>query len=268
MATYAVGDIQGCLPALECLLKKISFDPQKDKLWVCGDIVNRGPDSLGTLRFLFQMRNSVVAVLGNHDMHLLAIAHGYKKMGRNDNMLAILDAPDRHELFAWLRHRPFVHHDPVLAFTMVHAGIPPMWTIKKALKRSAEIEAVLQSNQFENYLRSMYGNTPDRWDKSLSGTNRWRLITNYFTRMRFCNEIGRLNLDCKLGKDQAPKGYSAWFDIKGRETEKDNIVFGHWASIDGKTGHPHAFALDTGCVWGRKLSAMRLEDKAWYSCEC
>jgi len=268
MATYAVGDIQGCLAPLQCLLKQVNFNPKKDTLWVCGDIVNRGPDSLGALRFLYEMRDSVVAVLGNHDMHLLAISRGHKKMGRNDTMQAILDAPDQQELTHWLRHLPFVYHDASLGFTLVHAGIPPMWTIKQALEKSAEIEGVLQSDKIDDYLQSMYGNTPNCWDKSLSGSARWRVITNYFTRMRFCNEYGELELDCKSGIEQAPEGYEPWFSLKNRKSKNDDIVFGHWASIEGKSDTAHVFALDTGCVWGRELSALKLDDKTWHRCDC
>lgn len=268
MATYAVGDIQGCLKPLKCLLKKVSFVPGRDTLWVCGDLVNRGPESLETLRFLYAMRDSVVAVLGNHDLHLLAVAWNKQKPKPKDTLQEILDAPDRDSLLAWLRQLKLLHHDSEIGYAMSHAGIPPNWTLSEALQHSEEVEKVLQSDELANYLSHMYGNQPDRWDSSLSGPDRWRLITNYFTRMRFCSADGRLELKAKLGPDQAPPGFAPWFHHPSPALESSKLVFGHWASLEGKTDHPRAIALDTGCVWGGQLSMLCLETQAMHRCDC
>jgi len=268
MATYAIGDIQGCYRELLCLLEQIEFDPEKDKLWLTGDLVNRGPESLSTLTFLYNIRDSVVSVLGNHDLHLLAVAWGHVYQRGKDTFDDILDAPNCDTLLQWLREMPLVHHDPKLNCTLVHAGIPPMWSVQDALKKSREVEEVLQGKKFEKYLRNMYGDLPNKWSGDLSGKERWRLITNYFTRMRFCDADGRLELNCKLGPGSAPAGFSPWFKHKKRKTKDDSILFGHWASLEGKTGSDNLIALDTGCVWGRELSAYRIEDGKWFSCSC
>lgn len=259
MSTYAVGDIQGCLEPLQALLIKINFSPAKDSLWVAGDLINRGPESLQTLRLLYHLRDSSKIVLGNHDLHLLASAAGYRSPTPSDTINEIITAPDRDVLLEWLRQQPLVHHDKSLGYTMVHAGIPPQWSIKDALTYSAEIEAVLRSNKIVSFFKHMYGNNPDRWDEKLKGHERWRLITNYFTRMRFCDKNGRLELNAKTVT--APKGFSPWFTHSSRKTVNDNILFGHWAALKGITHTPKVFALDTGCVWGGELTMMRLEDQ-------
>lgn len=270
MATYAVGDLQGCLQPLKCLLREVAFVPGRDTLWVCGDLVNRGPQSLETLRFLYEMQDSVIAVLGNHDLHLLAVAwsENQRKPKPKDTIQGILAAPDREQLLGWLRQLALLHHDPKLGYAMVHAGIPPIWSLSEALAHSREMEAVLQGEQFETFLAHMYGNTPDRWDDKLAGPDRWRMITNYFTRMRFCSADGRLELHCKQGPDHAPAGFAPWFRHPGPALESTKLVFGHWASLEGKADHPNAFALDTGCVWGRQLSMLCLETQAMYRCDC
>lgn len=265
MSHYAVGDIQGYLKPLQALLLHVEFNPQKDRLWVAGDMVNRGPESLKTLRFLYHLRNSVDVVLGNHDLHLLAAAAGYRKPTSSDTFDEIMQAPDRDILLEWVRHQSLVHHDPKLNFTMVHAGIPPQWGIKQALKHAAEVEAVLRSNKIVRFLTSMYGNQPDIWNKTLKSEDRWRVITNYFTRMRFCTGSGRLELNTKSGINTAPLGYSPWYAHENRKTDNDNIIFGHWAALEGKAEHNNVYALDTGCVWGGKLTLMRLEDKKLFS---
>jgi bis(5'-nucleosyl)-tetraphosphatase (symmetrical) len=268
MATYAIGDLQGCLKPLKKLLKKIDFDPQEDTLWFTGDLVNRGPESLETLRYLYALREHIVVVLGNHDLHLLAVAAGFRHPSPSDTLDDILNAPDKNELLAWLTQLPLLHHDPRLNYTMVHAGIPPQWSLKKAQKRAAEVEAVLRSEQRDTFLLTMYGNKPKRWKKELTNTERWRVITNYFTRMRFCTEDGKLELTAKAGIHHAPEGYAPWFEFMNRKTWDEPIVFGHWAALEGQAYSENVYALDTGCIWGGCLTAMRLEDKQRFSVKC
>lgn len=265
MATYAIGDIQGCLEPLKALLKKIKFTPSQDKLWIAGDLINRGPDSLQTLRFLYSIREHINIVLGNHDLHLLAVAAGFKKPTPSDTLDEILAAPDRAKLLDWLRQQPLIHHDPALNFTMVHAGIPPQWSIEEALTYAKEVEAILKGPDINLFLKVMYGNEPNSWDQSLQGMDRLRIITNYFTRMRFCTDAGQLELKTKSQANDAPDGYQPWFAIKHRKAKDNHIVFGHWASLQGHTNQHTVFALDTGCVWGGELTAMRLEDKTMFS---
>lgn len=267
MSTYVVGDIQGCLQPLKCLLKEVRFDPANDVLWSVGDAVNRGPRCLKTLRFLYDMRNSLVMVLGNHDLHLLALAAGVRRPSRSDTLDQILEAPDREELLNWLRHRPLLHREH--GYTMVHAGIPPQWSVKKARKRAREVEAVLRSPNCTEFLRQMYGNEPAQWSKDLEGMERLRVITNYLTRMRYCTAEGILDLESKgatpnLGKQKI----SAWFSHPDRKAANNKILFGHWASINGYTGTPNAIALDTGCVWGGSMSLYCLETGEWARCLC
>lgn len=268
MATYAIGDVQGCLEPLECLLKKINFKPGKDQLWFAGDLINRGPDSLATLRLLYKLRDSITLVLGNHDLHFLAVYYGLRKAGKNDTLDALLVAPDRADLVYWLRQQKLVHHDPQLGFTLVHAGIPPQWTLTDALARAQEVEQVLQSDSPELLLAHMYGNTPAVWHDDLQGAERLRVITNYFTRMRFCSAQGQLELDTKESAAAAPTGFAPWFSLAGRKMRNDNIIFGHWAALEGKANTKHIFALDTGCVWGGELTALRLDDGVFFSCNC
>ena len=265
MATYAVGDIQGCLEPLQALLHHIDFNPKKDRLWVAGDLINRGPESLKTLRFLYHLRDSVQIVLGNHDLHLLAVAAGYRKSSSSDTLEAILQAPDRDCLLEWLRQQPLVHHDAKLGYTMVHAGIPPQWSIKKALKYSKEVEKVLRGKKITTFLANMYGNQPDHWNEKLKGYERWRLITNYFTRMRFCDSKGKIELNTKAGIHSAPPGFLPWYSHHNRKTYDDKIIFGHWAALEGNADHHNVFAIDTGCVWGGELTIMRLEDQQAFS---
>lgn len=268
MATYAVGDLQGCLDPLKQLLKKAQFNTDRDTLWLVGDLVNRGPQSLETLQFLYQMRDNVIAVLGNHDLHLLAVAYGHRLPSNGDTLGDILTTPERETLFDWLRHLPLMHHDSQLGFTMVHAGIPPQWTLRKALKRAEELEDVLQSHRCDLFLSHMYGNQPAIWDGDLTGTERWRVIANYFTRMRFCDSKGKLELQAKSGSNSPPKGYAPWFSHPNRKTRDDKILFGHWAALEGRTGTPNAYALDSGCVWGGRMTMLRLEDEHYFYCDC
>lgn len=267
MSTYVVGDIQGCLQPLKCLLRKVDFKPGQDVLWSVGDIVNRGPKCLKTLRFMYRMRDSLVMVLGNHDLHLLAVAAGARAPNRSDTLDKILAAPDRDELLSWLIHQPLIHHEH--GHTLVHAGIPPQWSVKKAIKYAAEVETVLRSPDCVTFFRQMYGNTPDQWSDDLTGMTRLRVITNYLTRMRYCTASGVLDLESKgsspnLGKQKV----SAWFSHPQRKTADDRILFGHWASIEGHTDSPNAIGLDTGCVWGGALSLYHLESGERVRCEC
>lgn len=268
MATYAIGDIQGCLEPLQCLLKKINFNPAKDKLWLAGDVINRGPDSLATLRLLYKLRDSITLVLGNHDLHFIAVYYGLRKAGKNDTLEPLLLAPDRADLIYWLRQQKLVHHDAQLNFTMVHAGIPPQWSLDDALGRASEVETVLQSNSPELLLENMYGNSPARWSDELQGAERLRVITNYFTRMRFCSAQGELELETKESADAAPIGFAPWFSLSGRKMRNHKIIFGHWAALEGQANTKNIYALDTGCVWGGELTALRLEDEVLFSCNC
>lgn len=263
MATYAIGDIQGCYDELISLLEEVSFSPQ-DQLWIAGDLVNRGPQSLETLRHLKAIQGQVKIVLGNHDLHLLAIHYGATGPKRSDTFHDILDAPDRDELMQWLLHQPLVVHDKALNYTMVHAGIPPQWGVKKALKRAAEVEQVLQSTLAREFFNHMYGNKPDHWSGSLEGWDRLRAITNYFTRMRFCDADGRLDFSVKGGLKKQPEGFLPWYKHHGKALHKGRVIFGHWAALEGKADHESVFALDTGCVWGGTLTAMRLEDQKMF----
>lgn len=269
MAVYAVGDVQGCLAPLRCLLERVAFNPTQDRLWLVGDLVNRGPQSLETLRFLFSIREAVVTVLGNHDLHLLAVAHNVERLKKGDTLREILDAPDRDELLNWLRQQPLIHHDAERQVTLVHAGIPPQWSLKKALQRAAEVEAVLRNDeQLPFFLDGMYGNEPNKWDSKLRGINRLRIITNYFTRMRFCTADGRLDLKSKEGLNTAPKGYAPWFSHPERKTRKEKIIFGHWAALQGHCEEPDVEALDSGCVWGGALTLLDVDRGVRHTCTC
>ncbi len=264
MTHYAIGDIQGCYDELIQLLDTLNFGPD-DQLWVAGDLVNRGPKSLETLRFLKELGDQARIVLGNHDLHLLAIHYGTTTQRRSDTFDEILNAPDRYELMDWLRHQPLLIHDKTLGYTMVHAGIPPNWSLKKARNCSKEVEQVLQSTLAIEYFRNMYGNKPDRWKKSIEGWERLRMITNYFTRMRFCSDKGKLDFLAKGSLSSQPEGFLPWFEHPGKTVDTHRIIFGHWAALEGKADHHNVFALDTGCVWGNTLTAMRLEDQQLFS---
>ncbi|NND66803.1 MAG: symmetrical bis(5'-nucleosyl)-tetraphosphatase [Halioglobus sp.] len=267
MSTYVVGDVQGCLEPLKCLLEAVKFKRGRDVLWSVGDIVNRGPQSLEALRFLYDMRDSLVVVLGNHDLHLLAVAAGVRNPGRSDTLDDILAAPDREELLNWLLHQPLMHREH--GFTMVHAGIPPQWSLKKAGRYAREVEAVLQSEHCVQFLRSMYGNEPAVWSDDLEGMERLRVITNYFTRMRYCTKEGWLDLESKGPEPPANgKRVSAWFSHPNRLTANDRIVFGHWAALEGRTDTANAIGLDTGCVWGGSMSLFELETGGRTHCDC
>ena len=259
MALYLIGDVQGCDGALQQLLGKLSFSPSRDTLYLLGDLVNRGPDSLGVLRRLVGLGTSARCLLGNHDLHLLAVAHGVRALHRNDTLAPLLAAPERDALLDWLRHQPLalletLHGHEVL---MVHAGVLPSWTAQQTRARASEVEAVLRDPHYGDFLTLMYGNKPARWHDDLAGTKRLRAIVNVLTRLRFCTPQDEMDFDTKEGADAAPSGFLPWFDVPGRKTAGTTVAFGHWSTL-GWLNRPDVLSLDTGCVWGGALSAVRL----------
>lgn len=262
MATYVIGDVQGCRAALEDLLDRVRFDPSADHLYFAGDLVARGPDSLGTLRLVHSMGAAADTVLGNHDLHLIAAHHGLATLKDKDRTSNILTAPDRDALMTWLSARPLLIDLP--GHVLTHAGLPPDWSPAQARQRAREVEAALASDP-RPFLAAMYGNTPAGWQDDLAGSDRLRAITNHLTRMRLIADDGRLDFTHKEALETAPPGLRAWFDIANPQRGDTRIVFGHWAALQGKTGVDHAIAVDTGCIWGNTLCAWRLEDGQRFS---
>ncbi|MEJ2310144.1 MAG: symmetrical bis(5'-nucleosyl)-tetraphosphatase [Gammaproteobacteria bacterium] len=268
MATYAIGDVQGCYDELLALLDLVGFDEAADSLWFVGDLVNRGPKSLEVLRFVKSLGDRAVTVLGNHDLHLLAVAEGVKSVKKQSSLQAVLDASDRDELLDWLRHRKLMHHDRRLGFSMVHAGVAPQWDLAMALEMAASVEAVLQNSPAcKAFLANMYGDKPDTWSDSLQDFDRLRFITNAFTRLRYCTKKGRLSMRAKGPLGSQPARYWPWFMIPGRQTANTRIVFGHWSTLGYMAG-VNVWALDTGCLWGGHLTALRLEDRQPFFLNC
>lgn len=267
MATYAIGDVQGCYQELLALLAEIKFNPGKDQLWFTGDLVNRGPDSLKVLRFVRDLGAAALSVLGNHDLHLLACAEGLAPIHRGDTLDDILGAEDKDELLHWLRHCPLLHHAPELDYTLVHAGLPPQWDIALAQTCAAEVEGVLRSPEYRELLAYMYGNEPNAWDESLTGRDRLRFITNCFTRLRYCDAQGHLYLDAKGEPGTQPAEAMPWFEVPQRHNQNLRIIFGHWSSL-GWCREQGIISLDTGCLWGGLLTAYRLDDGAVFSFDC
>ncbi len=261
---YAIGDIQGCFSVLERLLAHIEFDPAKDRLWFTGDLVNRGSQSLETLRFIKNLGEHHVVVLGNHDLHLLALFYGVRHGWKEDTLDAVLNAHDCSELMIWLSQKPLLYHDADLGFTMVHAGLASSWDLATAKRLAKEVETVMQGPSASDFFKNMYGNFPDHWDEQLTGWDRLRCITNYLTRLRFCHQDGRMEFHAK-GKCESSPDLIPWFKVKPRANSDLKIIFGHWAALEGVTHTPNAYALDTGCVWGYQLTAMRLEDERRFS---
>ena len=257
MALYMIGDVQGCDSALGRLLDEIDFSPSRDRLVLLGDLVNRGPESLAVLRRVQALDGAAAALLGNHDLHLLAVSEGVRKPHRQDTVADILAAPDREALLTWLRHRPLALHEH--GVLMVHAGVLPQWTARQALALAGEVQDVLRGPDWSAFLHQMYGNQPDKWDDALTGTERLRVIVNALTRLRLCTADGRMDFDTKdsQGADGAPPGFMPWFDVPGRATAGDVVAFGHWSTL-GWLDRPDLLSLDTGCVWGGCLSAVRL----------
>lgn len=262
MSIYVIGDVQGCYQPLQNLLQKIQFDPMRDTLWLTGDLVNRGPQSLDVLRYVRGLGDRHQTVLGNHDLHLLAVASGHRESHSDDTLADILAAPDKNELLDWLRFRPLLVQHEQLGYVMTHAGIAPQWTIAKAKMLAEEVQKVLRGNHCTEFFPHMYGNQPDLWRDDLAGSGRLRCIINYFTRMRFCHADGRLEFAAKGTLQDKDADLIPWFDVKPRLNSDDKIIFGHWAALNGEVDVPNLFALDTGCVWGNKLTALRLEDAA------
>jgi len=255
MAVYAIGDVQGCFDELQALLALIDFDPRLDQLWFAGDLVNRGPKSLETLRFVRSL--DAVTVLGNHDLHLLASAFIPGRRKRKDTLQNIIDAADANEMLDWLRHRPLLHHDATASYTLIHAGLPPQWDLQTAKACAAEVEQALQGNDYVEFLAAMYGNQPDVWDSAMTGWERLRFITNCFTRLRYCDSDGRLALEEKGPPGSQPKYLKPWFEWPERKSRDLRILFGHWSTL-GAYDAPGIHALDTGCLWGGQLTAIRL----------
>jgi len=262
MADYALGDIQGCFDALQRLLDAIKFDDKTDRLWFVGDLVNRGPDSLNTLRFIKNLCLTPRITLGNHDLHLLCQIFLPNQQPKSDDTLtAILNASDREELGHWLRTQPLLHHDLDLNCVMTHAGIAPCWTLAEAKTYAHELEAVLAGKDFLDFLTQMYGNTPNHLSENINSIERLRVICNYFTRMRFCDANGHLELSCKGSPDTPPPNTYPWYVVPTRRPLDVDLVFGHWAALQGRCPVAGLYAIDTGCVWGGPLTALRLQDK-------
>ncbi len=266
MATYAVGDIQGCFTPLKCLLTQVQFDWDHDQLWVVGDLVNRGPDSLEVLRYLYQRRERVICVLGNHDLHLLAVAYGLQKQGRSDTLDKILAASDRDQLLDWLRQQPLIYSDR--GCTLVHAGIPHIWSLEQAHSYAAEVETALRGPDYRKFLSNMYGDTPRVWNNKLTGYERLRVITNYLTRMRFLYKSGALDLKGKGALADPGRKVEPWFTLRNKSDSTNKIIFGHWAALEGKAKGKNLIATDTGCVWGGQLSMYCLDTEEWHRCDC
>jgi bis(5'-nucleosyl)-tetraphosphatase (symmetrical) len=265
MATYAIGDLQGCYAPLQKLLRQFNFDPAQDKLWFVGDLVNRGEDSLACLRFVKSLGDRTVSVLGNHDLHLLCVAEGIADGYRGDTLHEILKAPDRDELLHWLRHRPLLHHEH--GYTLVHAGLLPQWDLAQAQRLAREAEQALRSDSHREFFQAMYGNSPDTWNDKLTGYDRLRVIINSMTRLRFCSGAGQMDFDAKGGIDKTPPGFCPWFQVPGRASENEKIICGHWSAL-GLRVEKNLVALDSGCLWRSALSAFRLEDRAVFSVSC
>ncbi|MDP3589879.1 MAG: symmetrical bis(5'-nucleosyl)-tetraphosphatase [Methylobacter sp.] len=266
MSIYAIGDIQGCFDELLRLLDTLSFNEHTDQLWFAGDLVNRGPKSLETLRFVKSLGDAAITVLGNHDLHLLAASCAPKIARKKDSLLSILEAPDSDELIDWLRHRPLFHFND--AFCLVHAGIPPQWDFKRTQKMAILAEQVLRGSNYQAFLKQMYGNKPNIWSSNLKGVERLRFIVNCFTRMRYCDADGRLDFLHSGPPGSQPKSLVPWFDAPKRKNADMRIIFGHWSSLGYYEG-PNCYAIDTGCLWGGQLTALRLgEPVQRFSIDC
>ncbi len=255
MAIYLLGDLQGCSQALERMLVRLSFSPSRDLLYVLGDLVNRGPDSAGVLRRLRALEGAALPLLGNHDLHTLAVHAGVRPLHRQDTLQALLQSPDAPDLLDWLRQQPLARQDH--GVLMVHAGVLPGWSARQTLALAAEVAAVLRAPDWPAFMAAMYGNEPAAWDAHLQGFDRLRVIVNTLTRLRFCSAEGVMEFATKEGAGQAPPGFMPWFDVPGRRTAQDTVAFGHWSTL-GWLGRSDVLSLDTGCVWGGCLSALEI----------
>jgi bis(5'-nucleosyl)-tetraphosphatase (symmetrical) len=260
MPTYAIGDVQGCFEELQQLLGRFSFAEGKDRLWLVGDLVNRGPKSLETLRFVRQLGDRAVVVLGNHDLHLVSQHEGFERTRKDDSFHDVLDAPDADELVGWLRTRPMMHVEG--GWAMVHAGLLPQWTVARARELATEVEAALASTRYREFLKNMYGSTPDEWREALAGWDRLRVIVNAMTRMRFCTPQGKMEFKSK-GK-APPPGHRPWHEFRN---DRETLVYGHWSAA-GLQLKPRTIGLDSACVWGGQLTALRLEDRQLFRVPC
>lgn len=265
MATFAIGDIQGCYREFIELLDLIHFDPKEDKLWLVGDLVNRGPDSLAVLRFVKELKEAVTMVLGNHDLHLLMVAEGFSRLHRNDTLQGILNASDRDELLYWLRQQKLLHIKG--NYVMIHAGLLPSWSVIEAAKLAKMLETELQGEDFHQFCSRMYGNQPDHWDDRLEGYDRLRVVINAMTRMRVCTPDGKMDFAFKGQLKDIPPGYLPWFDAPDRASREAVIICGHWSAL-GLHMRNNLLALDTGCLWGGSLTAIRLEDRKVFQVPC
>jgi len=272
MATYAIGDVQGCFDELKALLTQINFNSDRDQIWFCGDLVNRGPKSLKTLRFIRSLEDNAITVLGNHDLHLLATAYHHQKPGKKDTLNKILHADDASELLNWLRHQHLVFHDKEKNITILHAGVHPQWSIKKTLKLAHEVEQILQSDNHINFYKHMYGDKPFIWNDSLSGWSRYRFITNILTRLRYCDAQGKPALNAKGPPGSQSKHLYPWYEVPNRKSSQDTIIFGHWSTLPhaGRESINNTYAIDSGCLWGGHLTAMRIDEEPFtytrYNC--
>jgi bis(5'-nucleosyl)-tetraphosphatase (symmetrical) len=260
VSTYAIGDVQGCFDELQALLAKFGFRRDRDRLWFVGDLVNRGPKSLETLRFVRELGERAVVVLGNHDLHLVSQHEGFERSRGDDTFGDVLNAPDRKALVDWLRERPLIHAEG--AWAMVHAGLLPQWTLQKAMALGNEAVKALRGPDYRAFLSNMYGSKPHAWSDALSGWDRFRLIVNAMTRLRFCTPQGKM--DFKAKGTTPPQGYAPWFELRN---DTETIVCGHWSALGLKLADKLA-ALDSGCVWGGELTALRLEDRALFAVPC
>jgi len=259
LATYAIGDIQGCYHAFQALLSRIEFNQDKDKLWLVGDLINRGSGTLEVLRWCYAHQDSLRIVLGNHDLHALVVAEGIVSAHRGDTLDTLLAAEDCHVLLAWLRNQPLIYQEA--DYLMVHAGLLPQWTVEQSLSYAAEVESALRGKDYLHFLTHMYGNLPNHWDSDLSGVDRLRVITNAATRLRVCTVEGEMEFKFKGELQDIPHGYLAWFDVPNRASSDMQVIFGHWSAL-GLQQRKNVFALDTGCLWGGQLTAMNLDTKA------
>jgi bis(5'-nucleosyl)-tetraphosphatase (symmetrical) len=265
MATYAIGDIQGCFHSFQALLKKIHFNPSVDRLWLVGDLINRGSGSLEVLRWVFDHQSCIVTVLGNHDLHTLVVAEGFVSPHRSDTIQTLLDAPDAPILLAWLRHQPLIHMDQ--KYLMVHAGLLPQWSATKAKELADEVHQALRSEDYRDFLQHMYGNQPSSWNDDLKGWDRLRVITNAMTRIRICSKDGEMEFKFKGELHNKPLGYIPWFEVPERESSATPIIFGHWSALGLHTSN-NVHALDTGCLWGGALTAFCLDDGSISQVQC
>jgi bis(5'-nucleosyl)-tetraphosphatase (symmetrical) len=265
LATYAIGDIQGCFGSFARLLERCAFDRAHDRLWLVGDLVNRGPRSLETLRFVRALGPAAITVLGNHDLSLLMAAEGFGKRGKGDTFDDVLGAPDRDELLHWLRHQPLCHVEG--PHCLVHAGLLPQWTARQARVLAAEAEAALCGADWRAFMANMWGSEPAAWDDDLAGWPRLRVIVNAMTRMRFCSPAGVMDFHVKGEVAKAPAGFMPWFEVPGRRSADSVLVTGHWSALGLKVT-PNLLAIDSGCLWGGPLTAIRLEDRAIFQVDC